>query len=137
MKPNIYSRVCGAIIRGRKILMVKYKKDRRTHWTLPGGGIRTNEQPEEAIVREVKEETGLMVDVSSLLYNIRIKGKERNVSEKCYLLIAKNRNAILGHDPEHSEDDQRLVDMKWIQIEKVQQDKQVSLVLSALGKGAQ
>ena len=30
-------------------------------WTLPGGGIEFGEQPEEAMIREVAEETGLTV----------------------------------------------------------------------------
>ena len=30
-------------------------------WTLPGGGIEFGEDPEEAMVREVQEETGLRV----------------------------------------------------------------------------
>lgn len=35
-------------------------------WTLPGGGIEFGERPEEAVVREVREETGLIVAVTSL-----------------------------------------------------------------------
>lgn len=35
-------------------------------WTLPGGGIEFGERPEEAVVREVREETGLVVTVESL-----------------------------------------------------------------------
>jgi 8-oxo-dGTP diphosphatase len=31
------------------------------NWTLPGGGIEFGEQPEEAMIREVAEETGLCV----------------------------------------------------------------------------
>ena len=36
-----------------------YKKNRR--WTQPGGHIEGNETPEEAVLREVYEETGLRV----------------------------------------------------------------------------
>lgn len=36
-------------------------------WTLPGGGIEFGEHPEEAMVREVEEETGLVVRATSLL----------------------------------------------------------------------
>ncbi len=36
------------------------------YWTLPGGGIEFGEDPESAMVREVEEETGLKVRMTSL-----------------------------------------------------------------------
>lgn len=33
-------------------------------WVLPGGGIDANESPEEAVIREVFEETGLVVKIT-------------------------------------------------------------------------
>lgn len=36
-------------------------------WTLPGGGIDHGEHPRDAVVREVQEETGLVVEVGALL----------------------------------------------------------------------
>jgi 8-oxo-dGTP diphosphatase len=47
-----------------KILLVR-RKDTPV-WVLPGGGIEPDESPEEAVIREVNEETG---------YNIRIERK--------------------------------------------------------------
>jgi ADP-ribose pyrophosphatase YjhB (NUDIX family) len=32
------------------------------HWTLPGGGVDTDEHPKDTLVREVHEETGLTLD---------------------------------------------------------------------------
>lgn len=34
-------------------------------WEMPGGGINFGEEPEDAVVREVKEETGLSINTSS------------------------------------------------------------------------
>jgi len=35
-------------------------------WTLPGGGLEFGESPEEAVVREVEEETGLKIKVRNV-----------------------------------------------------------------------
>lgn len=40
----------------------------RGEWTLPGGGIEFGEHPEEAVVREVREETGLDVRLTELAH---------------------------------------------------------------------
>lgn len=48
----------------QKILLVK-RRDVPV-WVLPGGGIDSGETPEEAVIREVKEETGLHIAVERL-----------------------------------------------------------------------
>ena len=51
----------------RNILLVKSTYNRFHPWGLPGGGLEYGEHPEEAVIREVWEETGLRVCVERLL----------------------------------------------------------------------
>jgi 8-oxo-dGTP diphosphatase len=51
--------VLGIIFDEKKVLLVK-RRDVPV-WVLPGGGIEDEESAEDAIIREVKEETGLDV----------------------------------------------------------------------------
>ncbi len=50
--------------RGQVLLC--HRRDRDL-WNLPGGGVKSRELPIEAVVREVREETGLDVQVERLI----------------------------------------------------------------------
>lgn len=52
---------------GKNILLVKSTYNRFHPWGLPGGALEYGEHPEEAVIREVWEETGLRVSVEKLL----------------------------------------------------------------------
>jgi len=58
--------VKGFIINNKKILLIKRAKNdihAPAVWEVPGGRIETGENPIDGLVREVKEETGLNINV--------------------------------------------------------------------------
>ena len=63
-------RACAVLIGNEKILMVRQSYKGETIWTFPGGGIEPDESPEEAAIREVKEEVGLDIEIVRLLCQV-------------------------------------------------------------------
>ncbi len=62
-----YLAVSAAIVRDGKVLVVRRaRKPALNLYTLPGGGVEIGETLSEAVVREVREETGLDVEPVAL-----------------------------------------------------------------------
>ena len=60
----------GLLKRDEKMLLCRLSQKvgmNPGRWTLPGGGLDFGEDPENAVVREFKEETGLVVKVDGLV----------------------------------------------------------------------
>jgi ADP-ribose pyrophosphatase YjhB (NUDIX family) len=58
----------GLVEDGDRVLLTRLRRgDGEGRWTLPGGGLDFGERPADAVVREVREETGLDVRVEALL----------------------------------------------------------------------
>ena len=64
-KPSLT--VDGIILKDEKILLIKRKNDPfKDMWALPGGFVEYNEKCEDAVVREVSEETGLKTNIKKI-----------------------------------------------------------------------
>ncbi len=68
-------------------------------WSLPGGGIRRNETPTEAAVREVYEETGIRVALGDMheLGAFIYPHPDRKFTVACYRVDMPKRPAKLAH----------------------------------------
>ena len=64
----MHVRVTGVVIEDDRILLLNQDTDTGRSWSLPGGKVEEGETLATALVREMREETGLEVEPGRLLY---------------------------------------------------------------------
>ena len=101
-EPTRDCRYQAAIVDGRDVLLLRVREPDhgRTFWLVPGGGREADESEEECVLREVREETGLTVDVLRLLWEEPVTGDRTYRRTKTYLCRVLGGDLRAGHEPE-------------------------------------
>lgn len=105
--PHVGAASCGVAIKNNKVLLVKRAREPyKNTWMFPAGFISYGEHPEDTVIREMKEETGLDAKILRLLsveqvdddprsmghfgffYQVKVKGK--------FKLVDKEENGEVG-----------------------------------------
>ena len=96
-----------------EILLLKVEAEKVSFWQPITGGIESGESPEEACLREIKEETGLLLHRSNLtsLGDFMVKIDENLTIHKNLFLVLTEQKAIQISD-EH-------VGAQWVALDKV------------------
>ena len=70
MAPTEYRvRCAGLVVQDDSLLLIRYEDPGvGDHWQTPGGGLEAGESIQAGVAREVREETGLEVEVGPLAY---------------------------------------------------------------------
>ena len=97
----------------REILLLKVEAEKVSFWQPITGGIESGESPEEACLREIKEETGLLLHRSNLtsLGDLTVKIDENLTIHKNLFLVLTEQKEIRISD-EH-------VGAQWVALDKV------------------
>lgn len=116
-----YLAVKGIIRRGdNKILVLKRSglDDHKPNvWETPGGGMDTTESPQDALKREISEETGLSVNVAEP-FNVFTFKKDTGEFKIGITFICDHADGEVVLSPEHSE-------FRWISAEEFAQMESV------------
>jgi ADP-ribose pyrophosphatase YjhB (NUDIX family) len=97
------ARYQGAIVREHCLLLIKHHffASGNSYWLLPGGGQEDGESEEQAVRREMHEETGLEVRVERLLLEEPAPEGDRFYRRlKTYLCTPVGGEAGPGYEPE-------------------------------------
>ncbi|MGF2616500.1 NUDIX domain-containing protein [Rossellomorea vietnamensis] len=85
----VRNRGAVVIIEDGMALLIKRVKNDEEYYVFPGGGVETGETPEEAAIREAKEELGVTVELKSCLTVIDYYGKQ-------FYFLAEIQSGVAG-----------------------------------------
>lgn len=125
----------AVVERRGKILLTHWRRGHLHGWTLPGGGLEAGEDPRDAVVREVMEETGLEARVGKLLgVDSRVMVREEvpdGIDPELHTIRIVYRASVkdgpLQHEIDGSSDEAR-----WVLLRDIRSLRTLSLVQTGL-----
>ena len=117
MAEKLSIRPAAIMIKDNKLLVVKTRRHGEEYYLLPGGGIEHGETIEEALKREVLEETGFIVEILKPVYineYLHEDNRDRRVVNIFFL------TKILGIDNPAKIDDE-IIEVTWVDLERLEQ----------------
>jgi 8-oxo-dGTP diphosphatase len=104
--------VGAVVIKDGALLMVRRGTEpAKGRWTIPGGRIEHGETIEAAVLREVREETGLLVEIGWLL------GIHEVIDEHHFVILDYEAEAPDGQDPVAGDD---AAEVRWVPLAEVE-----------------
>ncbi|HEY3000774.1 MAG TPA: NUDIX domain-containing protein [Kribbellaceae bacterium] len=108
MKP----RAAAIVLRGDAVLLIRRVKAGKEYYTLPGGTVEDDETPEQACVRELREETGLVGEIDEALWVLENDGR----TERYYLMGPVTGMARLGGEEAAANDPDNSYELVWTNV---------------------
>ena len=93
-------------------------------WEFPGGKVEQGEAPENAIVREIKEELDTVIEVKEYFDTVEYDYPNFHLSMKCYICtVVSGKLELLEHEAAKWLDKDSLDSVAWLPADLVLVDK--------------
>ena len=109
----------GAIVRNDQILLIMHHALKRdeSYWVIPGGGIVGGETEDECVIREMREETNLEVQVVRLILDEPSPPDGVYKWNKTYLCKPVGGEESPGYEPEpEAASEYAISQVKWFDL---------------------
>lgn len=126
---KVWLGVAGVVVNreGKWLVVNKTYGGLKGVWSLPAGFVNVGETADEAVVREIKEETGIDVEVTGLI-GLRTGVIRNEISDNMAIFCCKQQDE---HQPTIIQEEE-LFDAKWITLEEIVNEMNVSVMLKEM-----
>lgn len=116
-------RVCGLFREGDALLMVRHRGlgASNTFWAPPGGGVAVGETAPQALAREFREETGLVITVGQLLFVHEFIKTPLHAVELFFVVEVTEGTLRRGVDPEMDDQHQLIEEVRMMPFAEIKQ----------------
>ncbi len=110
--------VRAVVVNDDNLLVMKRKRDGNEFFSFPGGGIEEGEEPEEAVERELLEETSIKATVTKRVYVYYSERFGKQIFFLCKYESGKPKLQANSVEAKIVKEEGQVYDPRWISIEE-------------------
>jgi mutator protein MutT len=114
-------RAVAIIISDQQVVLMERKKQNQHYFVFPGGGVESGESVKQAVLREVKEETGMKVKPTKLIYHHHYIGHSDQYFYLCQHLSGEPKLGNFNEKQDMQQHDDQFYLPQWVRLDQLEQ----------------